>query len=694
MSYADLLEEEGVSANYLAIIRPARKVTSWTSLSSSRYSASFDYGYVSSVEIDGVALTSVSTSSVLAGEFFWDDDTQTIYARALDSGNLNSKFVVLIYEIYVGTFDAHWYRVPTDSSTKTIYFEPLIARVPSIKTNVKDVAFGILPIQSSGIVLNNADKILNRHIYDGGFRGREILIYHWLDKLDEDNIKLVIRGRMDSLSWEDNKVSIRIFNSFDVFESEFRAPQGNSFYSSSDYPELDTRFEGKPIRYVYGVVDGFVPVNVDYLQEGATTSDNRVWKVSCDGLNQYQKSTTVPASPSSTTTRTYLTSAAGITVGDTVYINKTTDESRIVTAVNYTGNQYIEHSALSSGAAANGDIVERGSVARIDIIQQGVKFTALYKRDYTETVDANGVLGFTFVSGLESNLSMTSTLSPTDTVFCRVYGKQNNITLNALSYGSNDVETGNLTSLAPILFDLIKRFAGVPESQINIPSATTLLTDSPDRLSFAIPDNSNSKFPKIKNILSDICQTGLVSLFTDDDLKWTATRLKANQAVSGSIDNSELLAGSIDYDFDYSDIYSDVVVKYNSQEVSKNGLGDGYNLARASSNTARYLHKIDRTLEVDSLHYAATGAELLATRLADFYGDRQGTISFACKNRFFGFSVNEIIEVSRDSLPGFEFELDILRTINFNLRETDKTLRQVRMIGNDLKGVNDNAGDF
>ena len=599
----------------------------------------------------------------------------------------------MIYEIYVGTFDAHWYRIPTDSSTKKVYFEPLIARVPTIKTSVKDIAFGILPVQSSGIILNNAEKILNRHIYDGGFRGREILIYHWLDDLETGNIKLIIRGRMDALSWDDKTLSIKLFNSFDVFETEFRSPQGEDFYSTSLYPSLDSKFEGKPIRYVYGVVDGFVPVNVDYKLEAPTTSDNRDWKVISDGLNQYQKTASVPGSPSSSSTQTYVDDATGITEGDSVRIIKTTPESVLVTGVDY-NNNFINHAALGSGNASGGSTVERGTVAKVNIFQQGKKYTALYKRDYTESVDGNGVVGFSFATSLESNLSMASTLSPSDSVSCRVYGKQNNVSLSGNSFGTNDVETGNLTSLGPILIDLIKRFSSVPESEINIPASISLLTDAPDRISFAIPDKSSNKFPKIKDLLSQICQTGLVSLFTDDDLKWKSTRLKANQAISGSIENDELISDSLTYDFDYSDIYSDFVVKFNSQEISEGGLGEGFNLAKSSSDIAKYLHKIDRTLDVDSVHYALTGAQLLADRLSDFYGDRQGTVEFDCKNRFFGFTNDEIIELQRESLPGFEFSEGTDQSINLNIRQTDKTLRRVKIIGNDLKGVNENSGDF
>jgi hypothetical protein len=694
LSYANLLTKEGIKADYLAVLRPARQVTGFSLVSGSVYSKSFDYGFVSGVEVNGLALAEGSSSTLSAGQFYWDDSAQILYVRTSDSANPSSKFVVVVYEIYVATSEQHWFRDPTDDTTKQVYFEPLIARVPAIKTVVKDLAFGFLPVQSTAIGLNNADKVLNRHVYDGSFNGREILIYHLLDALETENLKLVMRGRMSNLSWNDSTMNIRIFDAVDVFETEFRPDQETQFYSSSDYPDLDPNFEGKPIRHVYGVVDGFVPVNVSYVDQSPGISDNREWKVISDGTNQYQKTATVPASPASTTTRTYVDSAQGFLVGDTALINKATDESVLITAVNRTGSNYIEHDTLGSGAATAGDTVFRGTVARIDIVSQGAKYTALYGRDYTESVDSDGVVGFEFTTTMEANVGMPENLSPSDTVFCRVYGKQNNVTSGGSPFGSNDSETGNILALPIVLLDILKTYAGLSEASINLSSFTTLLTDASDRIGFAIPESASSKFPKLKDIIASLCQTGLVSLFVDNDLKWKATRLKALGSVSGTIENDEILERAIVYDFSYDDVYSDVVVSFAKRERSENGVSEGFKLERASSNTAKYLHKVNRTLEVESLHFDRDDAAQLATRLVAFYGDRQGELTIDTKNRFFGFTIDEILRVTRTSLPGFSFDEDTENSRDFNIRQTEKSLRRVKLTLNDLKGVGDNSSEF
>lgn len=693
MSYNDLILEEGIQANFLAVLNPRRILTSWSLHSGSVYFKSFTLGFVNLVEQDGVALTQGSSTSLSAGQFYYDSDSQTIYIRTITSAAPSGFTIVGTYEIYVGTFDAHWNRDPLDDTTQVVYYEPLIANAPSIQSSVSDLYFGVLPTRSSSITLNNAEKILNPHLYYSSFNKAEIKIYHWLGDLETQNLKLVYRGRMNNHSWDDSQLKISIYDAVDAFDTEFRVDQTKQFYSKSDYAELDDSFDGSPIRYVYGIVNGFVPVNIDYKVDEATTSDNRVWAIVGEGSTMYEKTATVPSSPSSTTTRTYVDSAQGFSVGDTVRLDKTTDESRTILAVDYVSN-YIEHSALSSGAAANGNTVRRAPVGRVEIRAADQTFLPQLVRDFNTSVDANGVLLMTLTSSAESNLGMAEIIDSSASISCRVYGKQRDVTLDGVSIGSNDASGGNLQNAAVILVDVLKRYADIPESDLNIDDFEQLVVDAPDRIGFAIPMDSGSKPTKIKQIVTDICSTTLSSFYQDEDLKWSAKRLSDIGSVSGEITDDEILEGSIEYEFDYSDMASDVVVKYASRESSENGIGEGYKLKRSGSTNAMYLHKVKNTMEVDSLHYNDDDAQQLADRLVALYGERQGVLDLQTKNRFFEFTIDQILRVTRPSLPGFEYDEETDRSIDFNARATTKGLRRVTLTVNDLKGVTDNSGEF
>jgi len=149
MAYQDLLEEEGIEANYMSVIVPRRQVTGFTLFSGSVYSKSFDYGQVVSLEQNGVALTEALSTSLSAGQFYYDVNTSVLYVRMTDSSNPSTKFVVAYYEIYVATSDAHWYRNPLDDTTRVVYFDALIQNPVAFKSTISDSLFGYLPLQTT-----------------------------------------------------------------------------------------------------------------------------------------------------------------------------------------------------------------------------------------------------------------------------------------------------------------------------------------------------------------------------------------------------------------------------------------------------------------------------------------------------------------------------------------------------------------
>jgi hypothetical protein len=695
MTYSTLLENEGANAQFLCVMVPARRVSSWTLFSGSVYSNAFDYGYVVGVAVNGTDLTLGTSSSLSAGEFYWDQEASTLYVRKSNSAApLAGDWIIVTYELHVATFDAHWFRVPDDDTTTVVYFEPVVTRAPSIKSTLKDLAFGLLPVQSTSITLNNSERIFEAHMYDGSFAGKEIRVYHWLGELDTDNMHLVMKGRMGEATYSDNTVNIKVFSGVDVFDKEFRSTGTLQFYSLTDYPSIDSNYIGRAIRSVYGVVDGFPLVNISYVSQDPTTSDNRVYAVRANGASSHAVVATVAASPAPTTTACWLNSAAGFKVGDSIRFDKTTDEYRRITYIDY-GTNEIQYDTLSSGAPVATDTVSRGTVGWIDIQQGGLTYQAQYVRDWTESVDANGVLLVTLSTSLESNLSMPETLAVYDQVYARVYGKKNTLTLGGNPHGTNDSELGNLTSIGAILYDLLKTYQGLDESELELSSFTALLADAPEAVGFAVPAKSSDDYPKIKTILAKILQAGFIRLYLNDDQKWEANRLMPISSTTREIDNDEILEGSLDYEFGVSDIYSDFVVKYAEREQSGSPQGGtGYSLSKGSSEIAMYLHGVARTMSVDTYFVKDSEADSFVARLSALYGDRQGTISFNTKNRFFDAEMDERITVRRLALPGFSYDTDTERERDFAIVELTKGLRQVTISLSDLKGVNENSGEF
>ena len=695
MSYATLIDDEGINQQFLILLKPRRQVTTWTNTSGSIYRNTFTLGEVTKVTSDGVSLTLAASSAVAAGEFYFDSDNSYLYISLAGAANPSTKTIVATYEFYCSTIDAHWHRDPLDAATRVVYWEPIVAQSPNIQQQLDDIFFGVLPSVSTGLTLNNADKILNEHLYYGSFNKAEIIVWHWLEDLEVANLKKVFVGRCGTHTWTDRNLQIAVQSSVDTFDREFRLSQTLQKFTLDDYPNLNTIDEGNFIRYVYGVVEGLRITNIDIGEfSEPTTSDNRIYAVCGEGSSMYAYSATVPASPSSTTTRTYLNDATGFTVGDSVWINKATDEYRTITLVDYASN-YIEHEALVSGAAASTNTVSRGAVSRVEIYHSDQQFLAMYSRDYTESVDSNGVLLITLNSGIETALSIPETLSGLEDIAVKVYGKQNNVTLGGPAYGSNDSSTGNLLHASIILLDILKRYAGLSESDLDAASFTTALTSAPDKLGFCIPDSKGSEMPTIKELVSKICATCLLSFYLTDEMKWKVSRLGAPTTEDGTIEDDEIIDGSLSYAFDYTDLYSDFRVDFRQREKAESdSFESSYLTATAQSTTAKYVHEQDREMRVESLHYDRLDAETLALRLSRLYGDRQGILDITTKNRLFEFSIDEVLQVNRESLPGFSYSAGTNQSVNLNMRSGSKGLRSVKLTLNDLKGVTDNSGDF
>ena len=693
--YSDLIQQENIDVQFLAIVSPKIKQSGFTLYSGSTYSKSFTMGHVSGVSIDGVALAEVLALPLSAGQFYYDDDASVLYLRKSDSTSPASNFVVVTFDLYFGTKDEHWHQTPTDDSSRPVYYEAKIQKTPEFKLDVSDSLFGFQPIQTSSTAIINADHSLEKILYEASFSKARLRLFHALrnrptDELKEENIRLVFDGQTRDVAFQDAIVTIETVSGEDVLSKEYRN-KVDSFYDTTNFPDLNPQDAGKPIRYVYGVVDGFVPVNVDYVAyDKATTSDNRVWSAIGEQTNLGSKTKTVGGG-SHTTTRTYVTSISGLRIGDSVWLDRASGTDEFVTVTNV-GSNYIEHAAIAS-PMTNGDQVKRGFIGSVTIIQSQNTYKPMFGRDYNDSPAlASGCSGFTFVNNFEATLGMT-VLTPNDQVFCRVYGRTNDVTLGGPSFGGNDSESGNLTNPVVIMLDLLKG-AGITESQINASSFSSALAARSDALGFAIPKNYSDTMPDVKTILLQIISSSLLALYINDDLLWTLRAVGPVGASTESISDDEIIRKTFSGNLTYKDLISDVIVKYNYREKS-DGTGNSLGVTdsqSAHSNVAKLLHGVSKSKELDSLHFKAADALKMANRHSYIFGERLGTLKLNAKNRLFGTEIGDIIEVDRSKLPGFDYDPDITNQRKIYVTSTNKTRTLITIQGDDQKGIEDNSG--
>lgn len=684
--YTTLLNEEGIQSQFLIVLKPVVKETGFTLHASGVYKKTFSLGHVYTVEIDGVALTEGSSSTLSNNSWFFDSITSTIYIK-LTGSDINSNYVVVGFEIHAGTTDAHWHRIPTETTSRVVYFDPIVIKSPSIKHTVSNSLFGFMTIQSSSITINNAEHGFEKFLDRCSFNKRDIDVYHVVNKFDSQsftidtaNIKKAFSGIMGNVDYSGAKISIRVYDRISKFDREYRRASGN-FFGSTSFPLLDPNYEGKPIRSIYGYAQ-VKAINVDLNTTAPTTSTNRIYAVRAEGANLNAKSTTVIASPSSTTTRTYLSSVTGFMAGDSVHFNKSTQEYKTITSV---GINFIEHAALAV-ACTTSDIVLRGTISAVTIDYSGVQYSAMYVRDYTETV-VNDVLCLQLTASCESNLSI-GTFQGYENITVKCYGKQNNVTLGGSAFGTNSTTTGNLTNTAAILVDILKTNLGISESDIDTASFTALKNLNIES-GFAIPYSTNSDFPKYKQILSDLLLSLLSVFWIDTNGKYKIEQRAPYTSATYDTDDNEILKDSFSVGFDYDDLRSDIIVMYNLKEDRETG-----NKKTFTSETAKFLHSENSQETFKTNLILDTQALELAERISYILGDRKSTTEISVKNRFFLSEINDTIEIERTKIPGTDFNGVTTGTKSYRIVEIDKGLNKINITLDDNKGISDNTSTW
>lgn len=696
MAYADLLDSEGITSQYIAIINPRRIVAGWVSLGGNSYEAPFDFGDVTFLSIDGVSKSLASSIALTDGDWFYDDSTEKVLYDDGGATDPTAGTVVCAYNIYVGTFDAHYFSDPDNIASKVVYYDPFLIKAPVIKTSSKNYLFGFLPVQSSSMKLANVDSFWAKHVYDSSFNQATVVLYHYLDSLEPANVKKVFSGYCGEITYASKTVDIKVFDNNKIYDQAFRHLNGKSFYATSDFPDLNPNFLGSPIRGAWGLVEGFVPVNIEYFDGNPTSLENRFYICINYGDGIDEVSSAVLGAPASTATRIYLASADGFNIGDSVWVNNVApDEFTFVTAVNRIGTNYIDVSPSMSNIPIATSTVTRSWVGNITAIIDGTEYRPRFGRDYISYKDvSNNVAGFELLSTAGTNLGMPRYFSHLDDISCRLYGANHAVTLGGLPFGADSTETANLTAPIPIIFDLLTRHLGLSEALIDTVGLAALNGLITSQYGFSVPRLSAEQMPRYSDIFSDMAASELLRFLIDDDQLLSIARTQPVGAFDKETGDDEIIEGSLSYRFNYRDMISDAIVRYRQSERTAFNSNAKARTVTGVSTNATYLHEVERQRTFDSMHIFESDAQSLADRIIAILGDRGGVARIDLKNRFFNTEIMNTIQVSIDNLPGFEFQSGIENSRSFRVLGIEKGLDRIRLELDDQKGIEDNTGDF
>jgi hypothetical protein len=672
MTYNQAIEKSYSKKDFLAILRPAVQMESWTNYSGNVYYTDFQISnelieYVYLVEWDGTQLIQM-TGIPTTGKFYFDFQNKRLYIN--NGSDPSGNFITVFFEIYVGTKTVSTYRKPLDTSTDVVYYSPRIldAVIPQISS--EDIL--LFGSYSGTIKLINTDGVF--YIYeDVSFRRKEIEIYHFIDTIE--NIKLVYYGNIENLVKDDQSCTFSYKQIDFVFNRNFSTANpvygdtSLTFLSYSDFALLDPKFAGIALRQVYGVVDDITPIGIDYSQTPSTTTnrDFIVRSLGSESLTNLQL-----VQNGSSVSRVYLPVNHGFFEGERVKVTVFSFGENV--EVIGVGSNYIDVSPILSGVPITlFDTVKRSSIGYVDIYDEnGVRYKLDYIRDYNEQIFTglstySDALGFVLSDNFEANFPTFPTPFNPDThkIVCRCYG-----ILGPLSQRDPDYKV--IMNGQYILNHILTENLGLLSSQVN---SSDILALSLPKLSFSIPREIETSTPTYREVLKDFMTSTLTQIYYDDEFKINLRKIEPMGTSIRTITDSDLLDFSISYDGDT--IYDYIRIFYRFKERPKGGDRSSWLTVKSISDKAKYLHKEKNTLEINTYLFDTSEAMTIADHYAIIFGDWSRSYSFKTKTQLMNLLIGEVVEFSREKMDGFNLVKNTLRNKKARISSIKKQINKI-----------------
>ena len=245
-----------MNKNVVCHVFPSEKLTIWSLESGAIYSKSVSF-YIDSVAINKVNLVKASSSTLSAGEYYFDFNTKVLYVRLLDDSSPADSYVVGTYRIFLSSRPI---KLPNDlASGEAVDYDAIINKVPDFPVGI-DTAnqFGIALESSGRITFYNCDFWVN-YFDKLIWENKRIKLWSYYD----NTYKKLFDGQITGKSYSSSSVSFSISD----YVYSLRKSISVETYSEND-GDIKEDFIGKPKRVIYGRVDGLDSICLDNVLYG------------------------------------------------------------------------------------------------------------------------------------------------------------------------------------------------------------------------------------------------------------------------------------------------------------------------------------------------------------------------------------------------------------------------------------------
>lgn len=261
-TYSQFQQQNSSEKVVLVTMNAKKRLMAWSVYSGSVYkleSQAFDY--LEKIEDSGTAYTEVaSIGAITAGKWYYDRSNTTIYLRASDSSNPNSRFLVATIRYFFSNVGA---RASYDLSTGyDVYWRPLLLSSSDFGAELDNQDQIGFAIEGSGSVTFANDQSFWTSIFDQlSWENQTVKVYSWSKQLAITEAKLIFWGKINGKSWDLSRVSFKLKDLL----LELRNPVAlNNIEDLSGELVPDSLNKAKQ-RLIYGIVEGLRPVNIDQV---------------------------------------------------------------------------------------------------------------------------------------------------------------------------------------------------------------------------------------------------------------------------------------------------------------------------------------------------------------------------------------------------------------------------------------------
>lgn len=244
----------------LAHIQATGRVYEWSVYSGSVYYKVSPY-FVYSLKQGQVELTKVaSIGAVVAGTFFYDVDTSTVYVRTIGSVDPKTVETIATYQFFYSTLNLALSHDFTASDA--VMYQGRINSSPGYRHKI-GIEQALTSLVGSGdLVLENTDGELDGIFDTLIFENQECRIYSWNQDLPLSDVKLIYKGKVTNKSYDSSTLTFTIKDQ--IFDLDQKLPQGT--FTEDD--NVNESILGNTKRWVYGRVDGMILQSVDQIGGG------------------------------------------------------------------------------------------------------------------------------------------------------------------------------------------------------------------------------------------------------------------------------------------------------------------------------------------------------------------------------------------------------------------------------------------